>query len=422
MIQLALKDLRLLFKDRRALLLTFAVPIALITLFAFLYGGGGMSNNSNSYQLPVCDLDSSDLSRYAIAQLDSVESLQTIPFTLESAQEAVRSGKEDCVLIFYKGFADSLNSGGSMPVELQYDEAKSVQVGMLQQALMMTLSTLPFTGGNPHAMMSRRFNEMLSESSPESKDRVQLEFDNLFESVQKEITGSANPSSSKGFQMGAELKLTKIVAAKTGGNSLGIIQAVAGTAIMMLLFSVASIGMGLLDEKQEGTLKRLLYSPLNPDKILFGQMISANVIAVFQLLVMFIFASLVFGLVIRPYFFPLLLVIFATAYACSAFGVFLASFAKSRQQVQGLSVLIILVMSAIGGSMMPLFFMPTFMQKMAVVSVNYWGIQSFFDVLWRNLPVSDSSFLVKIGVLILIGTIMNVIALLMFRKNNLKIT
>lgn len=39
MIKLALKDLKLFFADKRAMMLTFAVPIALITLFAFAYGG-----------------------------------------------------------------------------------------------------------------------------------------------------------------------------------------------------------------------------------------------------------------------------------------------------------------------------------------------------------------------------------------------
>ena len=46
--------------------------------------------------------------------------------------------------------------------------------------------------------------------------------------------------------------------------------------------------------------------------------------------------------------------ILATAFACASFGIFIASIAKTRKQVESYSTLIILVMSAIGGSMVPL--------------------------------------------------------------------
>ena len=113
--------------------------------------------------------------------------------------------------------------------------------------------------------------------------------------------------------------------------------------------------------------------------------------------------------------------IFVTSYACSSFGIFLASFAKSRQQVQTLSTLVILVMSAIGGSMVPVFIMPEFMQKIAVFSVNYWGIQGFYDIFLRLLSITDITFLSRVFALIFIGTLLNFIALLMFKKNILKI-
>jgi ABC-type multidrug transport system permease subunit len=206
-----------------------------------------------------------------------------------------------------------------------------------------------------------------------------------------------------------------------GDNSPGLVHSVAGTAIFMLLFSVAEIGGSLLDEKQEGMLKKLLCSPLRSNHILYGKMVFANIISIAQLSIIFDYAWLVFGLVILHHLPSLVLMIFVTAYACSSFGIYLASFSKSRQQVQGLSKLIVLIMSGIGGSMIPIFMMPEFMQKIAVVSVNYWGIQGFYDTFWRLLPLTDMTFLSRVVVLIGIGTLLNIIALLMFKKNILKI-
>ena len=195
---------------------------------------------------------------------------------------------------------------------------------------------------------------------------------------------------------------------------------------LITLFAYAyggvGIGMGLLDEKKEGTLRRLLYSPVKPENILLGKMISANIISVAQLMLMFLFANLAFGLDLNGHLPELLLTIVATAFACSAFGVFIASFAQKREQIQGLSTLIILVMSAIGGSMIPLIFMPLFMQRIAVVSVNYWSIQSFYDILWRDLSITDPTYLSRVLMLFVIGGVLNLIAIRLFKKNILKLT
>lgn len=204
-------------------------------------------------------------------------------------------------------------------------------------------------------------------------------------------------------------------------NLHGIVQVVAGTSVMMLLFSVAGIGESLLNEKQEGMLKKLLCSPIPPDYILYSKMVFANIISIIQLIIMFIFSWLVFGLHILPHLPSLLLMILVTAYACSSFGIVLASFAKTRQQVQGYSTIIILVMSAIGGSMIPVFAMPEIMQKIAVVSVNYWGIQGFYDIFLKHLPITDIAFLSKVFTLIVIGTSLNWIAVQKFKRNILKI-
>ena len=218
---------------------------------------------------------------------------------------------------------------------------------------------------------------------------------------------------------GLGLKMTSIIKEDGESGDLGLIQAVAGTAIMMLLFSIAAIGGGLLDEKEGGTLKRLLYSPLKPTDILFGKMAAALLLAIIQLGVMFIFAWLVFGLPIFKDFTSLILLILATSFAVASFGIFLVAISKSRQQLQGLSTIIILTMSAVGGSMVPLFVMPAIMQKIAVISVNYWGIQGFYDIFWRNLPLTD--ILPKIGVLLGIGLAMTFISVILFKKNVLKL-
>jgi ABC-type multidrug transport system permease subunit len=189
---------------------------------------------------------------------------------------------------------------------------------------------------------------------------------------------------------------------------------------MMLLFSLTGMGGGLLDEKEQGTLKRLLYSPVHPAQILLGKMACSIIVATFQLAVMFIFASLVFHLQVLDKIVPLSIIILATAFACSGFGVFLATIARSRAQLQSMSTLIILSMSVIGGSMVPTFIMPQWMQNISVISINYWSIQGFYDILYRDLPIGGI-FLERVCVLLIIGIVLTLLAFRFFRKNVLSL-
>ena len=407
MIKLAHKDLKLFFSDKRAVLLTFIVPIAIITLFALAYGSVfHKKGEAKPTILVVADDDQSPASKNVITQLDSLKEFEVTQTNSVEAENLVKKGDRAAVLIFHKGFGDSLNNGNNPPLELKYDAAQEAEVGILKGALIGNL--IRIIGGRSMAKSTiAKFDTDNPDIDATIREKIHAQISENFSSVETK-------KESESF-----LKATPLVAEEE--NSPGLIQAVAGTAIMMLLFSVAGMGASLLDEKQEGTLKKLLYSPMRPSNILLGKMLSTNLISISQLILMFFFAWLAFGLDILPHLPSLLLMIIATAYACSSFGVLLASFAKSRQQVQGMSTLIILVMSCIGGSMIPTFIMPLFMQKLAVFSVNYWGIQGFYDIFWRTLPLTDTTFLSRILVLVLIGTVMNVIALLMFKRNILKI-
>jgi ABC-type multidrug transport system permease subunit len=182
----------------------------------------------------------------------------------------------------------------------------------------------------------------------------------------------------------------------------------------MLLFSVAGVGTSILEEKENGTIKRLLYSPLKGSTILYSKMLFAFFISVLQLTAMFIFAWLVLNMDMNVSMSGLILMIISTSFAVSSMGIFLAAIAKTRHQAQNLSTIIILVMSAIGGSMIPLFIMPAILQKIALISVNYWGIQGFYDLFWRVLPLEE--ILPRILVLISIGLVFTIASIRLFRK------
>jgi ABC-type multidrug transport system permease subunit len=401
---IAIKDLKLFFSDKKSVIITFILPILLITLFAFAFGGFGSSDEPRTIDLLITDLDKSIESKALIKSLDSIKGINLIETTLDKANNAVRKGNYVAVLILKEGYKKAVEQSTPIPLELKYDQSREIEVGMLQAVLMESLMqkvSKKAIQKNIEGFLDKEFTGM----TPNMKKRI------------LESTSKDNSSLDNNF---VDFKMTAILQEDKGEQpNYGLIQAVAGTAIMMLLFSIAEIGGGLLDEKEGGTLKRLLYSPLKSREILFGKMGAALIIALLQLFVMFIFAWLAFGLPIFKDIISLLILIFAVAFAVASFGIFLVSIAKTRKQLSGLSSMIILTMSAIGGSMIPLFAMPPIMQKIAVVSVNYWGIQGFYDIFARNLSLME--LLPRITVLLGIGLVMSIISLRLFKNNLFKL-
>jgi len=400
------KDLKLFFADKKGALLTFALPILLISLFAFAFGGVGGTRTAKPMQLLIVDNDFTKGSKEVLLNLEALKGVKTITEEKTTAIDLVKKGKYVAVLIVEKGFQDSVALGKNLPLELKYDAAREIEMGMLQSVLMQNLMT-----SVGKKMMNAKMEASFDTNFPGVPENIKEKALSLMNSDQggvNSMTGENN--------MG--LQMTSVIKEDSKKGNLGLIQAVAGTAIMMLLFSIAGIGGGLLDEKEAGTLKRLLYSPVKPTDVLFGKMLAALVLSILQLVIMFVFSWIVFGLPIFKDLTSLILMIITTAFAVSSFGIFLVSIAKSRQQLQGYSTIIIMLMSAIGGSMIPLFVMPEIMQKIAVISVNYWGIQGFYDIFWRSLSLAE--ILPKMGVLVAIGLVMTLISIRLFKKNVLK--
>lgn len=79
----------------------------------------------------------------------------------------------------------------------------------------------------------------------------------------------------------------------------------------------------------------------------------------------------------------------ATAAAAAGFGLLLATISRTRQQLSGISTLLILTMSALGGSMFPRFLMSEGMQKLGLVTFNAWALDGFIKVFWRASPLIE---------------------------------
>jgi ABC-2 type transport system permease protein len=163
----------------------------------------------------------------------------------------------------------------------------------------------------------------------------------------------------------------------------------AGIGVMFMLFTASNAGGALLEEVESGTLDRILSTRVSMSTLLLGKLLYLWTLGALQLVVMFVWGALVFHLPLIPHLAGFAIMTAATALACSAFGLLLASAARTRSQLGAISTLAVLSISALGGSMFPRFLMPEAMQKAGLVLFNAWAIEGFTNVFWRNEPLTS---------------------------------
>ncbi|WDQ16998.1 ABC transporter permease [Rhodopirellula sp. P2] len=162
----------------------------------------------------------------------------------------------------------------------------------------------------------------------------------------------------------------------------------AGIAVMFLLFGATSGGGVLLEERENQTLERLLSTQMTMDHLLLGKWFYLTLLGCVQVTVMFVWAQLVFGLDLLGNLDGFVIMTLVTSAAAASFGLFLATLCKTRGQLNGLSVVAVLTMSALGGSMVPRYVMSEGLREAGLWTFNAWALDGYDKVFWRELPPS----------------------------------
>ncbi|MEZ6196896.1 MAG: ABC transporter permease [Planctomycetota bacterium] len=388
---------RELFRRKAELLLTFAVPIAFFSIFALIFGGQGSS--TPDIEIAVVDLDDSETSRKVIELMKAEGALdvQMGPLDeagdrldLEAARALVRDGDVSLAVVLLPGFGERVPSFFGGPDEdavlMLRDPADPIAgnvVGGLLQKIVMS--------GLPERMAERgleRMDDLVGALTPEQekrKDEVMGFIRQGFDREPAEGEEGAARSPDAGSPVRARIEDV------TGdGKPSGMISYYAAAiAVMFLLFSASGAGGTLLEEEQNGTLERLLTTRVTMTTLLLGKGAFLVTMGVIQITIMFLWGALVFGLDLFSHLAGFAVMTSLTALAASAFGLLLATMCRSRAQLAGVSTIVILSMSALGGSMFPRFLMSEAMQAAGLATFNAWALEGYLKVFWRGAPLVD---------------------------------
>lgn len=406
---IAAKDFRLFLRDRTGLLLTFALPIVIATIFGAAMGSMGSSEGVGKITILVEDLDASDKSQALVDELTKSAGLNVRPET--GVRARIANGKSPAALLIPKGYGADVVAGRASKLVLYRDPAQTVEQQIVAGNLMPVLMRV---SGKEigRAMMKRSlaafgmegaaaepFERMLAEASGETEGDADA--------------GSADVLSTLPRVLGLEVEDVTGLEDATP-KSVGASHAIAGIAVMMLLFSLNACGATILEEEAQGTLQRLRLTPSAGRAILIGKAIFTLEVGFLQLVVLFAYGGIAFSIPVLQSPFALLVVSLATAAAATGFGLLLAVTCRTRKQLEGLSTLIILAMSALGGSWFPLLITPTWYQKLGHFTLNAWAMDGFHAILWYGKGLGG--VLVEIGVLFAIAAVLTLLALRAWRQ------
>lgn len=185
----------------------------------------------------------------------------------------------------------------------------------------------------------------------------------------------------------------------------------AGIAVLFLLFSATGNAAALLEEAESGTLDRILVSKAGLFHIVTGKWLGILLLGCLQITVMFLWAEVAFKIQLGKHLIGFCVMTFSTAAATASFAMLLATLCKTRAQLNAVSVVIILSMSAVGGSMIPRFAMSDRMKEIGRWTFNAWALDGYQKVFWYQSPLS--SLQAEVTVLLGSSVVLGVLTLML---------
>jgi ABC-2 type transport system permease protein len=411
------KDLQIFFTDRRAVVLTLAIPIAIASFFGSLFSGPGDQERAR-VAVAVVDQDESGVSKRLLAALGADTALAVSQPPIASARAGVQGGRLAVAVVIPAGFGAAsvrafLSQGEKAELQLLTDPSRSAEGSMVRGLLtghvMQAVMQEAITGSEGRSVVNDSLQSLDSSGMPtEQRDLLRQ----LLQSAQalsraQETSGTGAPAMAAPF----EVRETPVT-----GNPLmnynGYAHAFAGMGIQFALFAAIELAAGILLERERGLWKRLRSAPLSRTTLLLARGISGTLITLLTLLVGFAFARVVFQAPIgNPVGF--LAVTVASAIMAATFGLLVAALGHTPAATRRAAAFVVLVMVMLGGAWVPAFLFPAWLQQLTWLVPVRWAVEGLDAMTWRGLPFADA--LVPIGLLLGFSAVCTAIAIWRFR-------
>jgi ABC-2 type transport system permease protein len=398
-LSIAWKDLLIVLKDKGALAVYFLMPLLFASLLGMAFGNSASGETKIEIATLLVNEDSGTYGSMLGDALSSatvlvVESLDDATL----ADQRVANGEAAAAVVIPADFTARIDAAEGAEVTLIKDptqpEAASIVAGVTNQA-MTEIGVLGELRYGIHAVLAQAPD--YDKASPELRQAVEAQtLGVIWTQVQEMRQNPVIAVESKAVAGAAEAEPWDPVT-----------YYFPGFAVAFAFFLVGTMASTLLQEKEEGTFRRLMSSPMPRIAVISGKMLAYVGIVFLQVLVMFGVGRALFKMSLGESPLALLLLTLALALASASMGMLLGSLVKSSKQADQLGTILGFVLMVLGGTVFPLWRAGGFMGLLSRLTPGSWGVEGYMGLLgdgW-NLARTAPNILALLGFAVVFGGI-----------------
>ncbi len=357
---MVIKEFIQIFRDKRMKAIVFFVPIMQTLVFGY-----AVTTDVNNVPTAVYDLDQSSESRELIRRFSASGyfNIQISADSTSQLQDALDRGTVILALQINRGFSSDLKKRGPAAIQVLVDGTDS--------------NTAMVAVDYVNRIVQKYGRDLSVATVPQRLD----------------VRSRAwyNP----------ELKSKNY-------NVPGVI------AMVIMLTSLLLTSMAIVREREIGTMEQLMVTPLRPAELILGKTIPFALIAIFDVVLVTVIASLTFHIPIRGSLLLLLLCTVIYLLSVLGIGLFISTIAKTLQQAMMATFLYYMPAVLLSGFMFPIENMPPVFQY-----VTYVNPLRYFLVIIRGIFLKGNGIISlwpQMAGLLVLGIVMITVSSLRFRK------
>ena len=329
-------------RDRRTLALLFVAPIVILGLLGYL-----MRGSSSVPDVGLANEDTGPLGAIVADALRSSDKIKTVDFSSADGDAKLKDGSLVAYIVLPSNFSQQAQSGTVAP-EVRFEGSQPGEdtpvIQALQQALIKVASQVAGRSVNFQAQVSYLY-------------------------------GGADYDTLDYF----------------GAAFIGLV-------VFFLVFVITIVSF--LNERTQGTLERLMASPLRRGEIVVGYMLGFTVLALVQSIEVLVFALAVLkihnqGSVLLIFGMEALMAI-----AAVNLGIFLSMFARSEFQAVQFIPLVVVPQVLLSGIIFPVSTEPAPLQVLSNVLPLTYAVNGIRDIMVKGADLTSPSLLLDAGVVL----------------------